>query len=79
MLLNLAQFNKDDCKLNTTDRTNTDNTNDTDNTNNEFGTWFWDESADKTDLDIEEERNNNYENDLKRDKSKTEKIASFEI
>ena len=75
---NLAQLRIDDRKLSTADTTNMDNTDNTDNTDNESGTWFWNESANKTDSDTEEERNGNHENDLKRDESKTKEAASSE-
>lgn len=56
----------------------TTNTNKTDNRDNKFGTWFWNKSANKMDSDIKE-KNNNYENNLEEDKSKTEKTVSSEI
>lgn len=73
---NLVQFKIDDRKLSTTNTTITGNM---DNTNNKFKTQFWNESANKTDLDIKEKRNGNYEKNLEKDKSKIEKTASSKI
>lgn len=47
---------------------NKTNINNTDNTDNESGTWFWNESANKMDLNIEKKGNSNHENDLEGDK-----------
>lgn len=79
MPFNSAQLKIDDRKLSTTNTTNINNTDNTNTTDNEFGTWFWNESANETDSDIEEERNGNYENNLEEDESKTEEAASSKI
>lgn len=75
----MTQFGKNDRKLSTANTTNMDNTDNTNYTNNESGTWFWNKSANKTDLDTKEKKNSNYDNDLKRDISRTEEATSSEI
>lgn len=45
----------------------------------EFETWFWNENANEIDLNIEEEKNGNYENNLESNKSRTKKAVSFEV
>ena len=72
----MAQLKIDNRKLSIADISNIDNT---DNTDNEAGTSFWNKGANETELDIKEKRNSNYENDLKKDKSRTEEAASSKI
>ncbi len=45
----------------------------------ESGIWFWNESANEIDSDIEEERNGNHENNLQGNKSRTEEVVSSEV
>lgn len=74
MLPNSAQLDR---KLsNTIDTTDTTDTTDTED---ESGTWFWNESANETDSDTEEEGNGNHENDLEGNESRTEEAVSSEV
>lgn len=58
---------------------NTIDTTDTTDTEDESGTWFWNESANETDSDTEEEGNGNHENDLEGNESRTEEAVSSEV
>lgn len=49
------------------------------NTKAEFETWFWNKTANKTDLDIKEKRNSNHKKDLADNKSRTKKAVSSEV
>lgn len=73
LLFNSAQLKIDDCKPNTANTTNKDNI------DNKFETWFWNQSANKIDSNIEKDKTGNYENDLEGDESKIEEVTSSEI
>ena len=75
-LSNSGQREIDDNKLSTTD---TSNTSDSSDTEGEPGTWFWNESANKSDSGSEEEGNDVDEGDLEEEHSKTERAASPEV
>ncbi len=63
--LNSEQLNTDDDKLSTIDTTDDDG--------DSAGTWYWNESANETDSDSEEESCNNVdEEDLEEEQSKME-------
>ena len=69
-LPNLAQLRVDDHKLSTAD---------TADTKGESGTWFWNESANKTDLDTEKEGNDDHKMNLKGNESRTKEAVSSEV
>lgn len=69
-LPNSAQLRVDDRKLSTADTTDTEG---------ESGTWFWNESANETDSDTEDEENGNHEKDLEGNESRTEEAVSSEV
>lgn len=67
--------------MNTTNKNNTDNMV---NINNESKTCFWNKSANKINLNIKKEKNDNYKNNfyknnLKKDKSKTKVAINYKI
>lgn len=69
-LLNLAQLRVDNCKLNTTNKTNT---------KGKFEAWFWNKSANETDLNTEKKGNNNHKKNFEDNKFRTEKPVSSEV
>lgn len=71
-LPNSAQLWVDDRKLSTS-------TADTTDTEGESGTSLWNESANETDSDTEDEENGNHEKDLEGNESRTEEAVSSEV
>lgn len=69
-LPNLAQLRVDDCGLSTANTTNMEKKSEI---------WFWNESANKTNLDIEEEKNGNHKNNLEGDEIRIEEVVSSEV
>lgn len=79
MVLNLVQLEIDDNKLSTTD---------TSDTEGEFGTWFWNESANESDSDSEgegegrkkgEEEDENNKSNPETEEPRTKRVVSPEI
>ncbi len=71
LLSNSVQLN---CKLsNIIDTTNTTNIED------KSGTWFWNQSANKTDSNIEEEGNSNHKNNLEGNKFRIEEAVCSDV
>ena len=75
-LSNSGRREIDNNKLSTTD---TSNTSDSSDREGESGTLFWNESANESDSDSEEEGNDVDEGDLEEEHSKTERAASPEV
>lgn len=69
----MTQLRINNRKLSIADKSNTNNI------DNKSKTWFWNESANETDLNTKEKRNSNHENDLESNKSKTEEAVNSKI